>query len=86
MVFGAGPSSAGCARNPDQLGGFQEIPAEDENRWGVLRDVGPTGRLQVYIPEESEAPSQGQLIAAQLSANKSADFMDDGSLLIWGSP
>jgi hypothetical protein len=65
---------------------FQELPTEDENRWGVLRDVGLTGRLQVYIPEESEAPSQGQLIAAQLSANKSADFMDDGGLLIFGPP
>ena len=65
---------------------FQELPAEDENRWGVVRDVGLTGRLQVYIHEESEVSSEGQLIAAQLSSNKSADFMEDGRLLIWGPP
>jgi hypothetical protein len=63
---------------------FQDMPAEDEGMWGALREVGLTGRVQVYIPEGEDSPVAGQLIAAQLTADRTASFMSDGSLLFFG--
>lgn len=63
---------------------YQEVPTEDESRWGVLPDLELLGRLQVYIPDADDSPSRGQLIAAQLTASKSADFTENGGLWVFG--
>jgi hypothetical protein len=63
---------------------FQESGTEEPEKWGRVRDVTLRGRLQVYLPDQSDGDGRAQLIAAQLLSDQEVAFLSDDKLIITG--
>lgn len=61
---------------------FRDAIANEGDPWGVVRGVGLTGRIQVYIPEGDLEGGRGELIAARLRSDKNIGFLENGDPLI----
>lgn len=62
-------------------GYYQEPEDEGESLWGVIKDIKLTGRLQLYLPDETST-REAQLIGAQLQSNKAVTFAERSDLLL----